>query len=460
MSCDSKSDKSQIYSQEGPQPLHRHGVKLAAERYDPEDGLIPDSPQLVAQILTLKPSSSPEYISSTESSDSDHIPPGVKPKRRVKAQASRGDAVLIGFMGGLNHPDLANRAGEEVLPQSDTESGSEAMASRCSHKHVDSPPNDVSSREPSASAKASHENGNEKQILAVYARPELPRLFTESGITQENKDRGYLGKCSQADIDCVPNHYLRNQTPSVEISNNNPGLGINGIATPGPPRISKASGPVSSPTSPMIRRATLSSATTANDTALPAMQPSQQLNVPKSPSQQQGLPSLHDSGLKPLLDGAPLRNGLRPQPTPASANAVLSPPMSSKMSTFPSPPSRSSSNFSPQYANGHPSPAYSNPSPRDPRNMSSPSHHGVHFSHFVSRSGNDALTPQSADSYVSSSAAGRSPKANIDTIEVDRSGRLLPPLVPHPGPPVINGSFQCTFDGCSAAPFPTQYLLK
>lgn len=40
-------------------------------------------------------------------------------KRRPKAQASQGDAVLIGFMGGLNHPDLATKAGEETLPQSD-----------------------------------------------------------------------------------------------------------------------------------------------------------------------------------------------------------------------------------------------------------------------------------------------------------------------------------------------------
>ena len=40
-------------------------------------------------------------------------------KRYPKAQASQGDAVLIGFMGGLNHPDLATKAGEVPLPQSD-----------------------------------------------------------------------------------------------------------------------------------------------------------------------------------------------------------------------------------------------------------------------------------------------------------------------------------------------------
>ncbi|CAF9941097.1 MAG: hypothetical protein ALECFALPRED_008993 [Alectoria fallacina] len=40
-------------------------------------------------------------------------------RKRPAAVASRGDAVLIGFMGGLNHPDLVTKAGEEPLPQLD-----------------------------------------------------------------------------------------------------------------------------------------------------------------------------------------------------------------------------------------------------------------------------------------------------------------------------------------------------
>ena len=40
-------------------------------------------------------------------------------KRRPKTQASQGDAVLIGFMGGLNDPDLATKVGEVPLPQFD-----------------------------------------------------------------------------------------------------------------------------------------------------------------------------------------------------------------------------------------------------------------------------------------------------------------------------------------------------
>ena len=48
-----------------------------------------------------------------------------KRRRRPKAEASQGDAVLIGYMGGLNHPDLASKAGEEPLDQESEESTDE-----------------------------------------------------------------------------------------------------------------------------------------------------------------------------------------------------------------------------------------------------------------------------------------------------------------------------------------------
>ena len=36
-------------------------------------------------------------------------------KRKRRTQPSRGDAVLIGLLGGLNNLDIAARAGEEPL---------------------------------------------------------------------------------------------------------------------------------------------------------------------------------------------------------------------------------------------------------------------------------------------------------------------------------------------------------
>jgi len=40
-------------------------------------------------------------------------------RRRPKVQASQGNAVLLQLMGGLNHPDLSTKTGEECLPRSE-----------------------------------------------------------------------------------------------------------------------------------------------------------------------------------------------------------------------------------------------------------------------------------------------------------------------------------------------------
>lgn len=111
--------------------LPLRGFKVAAEAYDFDDGLIRRSPPLERQIVKLRPSPSPDYLPPLERSPT---PPERQSRssnstrrRRPKAQASQGDAVLIGFMGGLNHPDLATRAGEEPLPQSDDSELEEQM---------------------------------------------------------------------------------------------------------------------------------------------------------------------------------------------------------------------------------------------------------------------------------------------------------------------------------------------
>ena len=56
-----------------------------------------------------------------QSKDPDHV--DFAPK--TEAQASQGDAVIIGYMGGLNHPDLASKAGEEPLSRESDESADE-----------------------------------------------------------------------------------------------------------------------------------------------------------------------------------------------------------------------------------------------------------------------------------------------------------------------------------------------
>ena len=83
------------------------------------------SPPLVRRIVNLKPSPSPDYLPPPERSPtperlsrSSNLNSRGK-KRRPKVQALPGDDVLVGFMGGLNYPDLAMRVGEVPLPQFD-----------------------------------------------------------------------------------------------------------------------------------------------------------------------------------------------------------------------------------------------------------------------------------------------------------------------------------------------------
>ena len=84
------------------------------------------SPPLERLTVNLNPTPSPDYCPS-ESSESPE-PSG----RRAQPQASQGDAVLINFMSGFDHPELASRAGEEALPVID-DSSPEA-----SHMDIDS----------------------------------------------------------------------------------------------------------------------------------------------------------------------------------------------------------------------------------------------------------------------------------------------------------------------------------
>ena len=95
------------------------GFKLAAETHDSDDDLIQRSPPLVPRIVNLKPSPSPKRSPTPKRLSTSSNLKFEGKKRHSKAQVLQGDAILIGFLGGLNHPDLATKAGEELLSQSD-----------------------------------------------------------------------------------------------------------------------------------------------------------------------------------------------------------------------------------------------------------------------------------------------------------------------------------------------------
>ena len=416
-----------------------------------------NSPPLVAHVVTLKPSPSPDYDSSSDSSEAEQLPPGSKARRRPRAQASRGDAVLIGFMGGLNHPELANRAGEEVLPQSDSEPSSVANDVESTSGPVEQADDLVnvagSAPSPSDAKPLERQPFKGSSETGSGTRPELPRLQTEEK---------YELPSSHDAPEAQSQDESENPSPR-QISDSTPGVAVTDARSSRSPISSRSSTdrePGHRAMSPALRRYTVPSADQTPGDTLPAMQTSPPTNTSRSPGPPRDLPSLHDSGLKPLLDGGPVKNGLHAHSTPSASSSGLSPAAGSKMARFPSSPGRSNSVFSPNFAHGQPSPAYSNASPRDATIMSPPSRPNIQPPTFPQKSASEALTPQSADSCTSGYTGASSPLPGGEPMEIDRAGRILPPLVPHPGPPIINGHFRCKHEGCTAAPFQTQYLLK
>ena len=64
-------------------------------------------------------------ISNTALDLQTKVPDHVEFAPNAEAQASQGDAVIIGYMGGLNHPNLAMAAGEEPLLEESDKSADE-----------------------------------------------------------------------------------------------------------------------------------------------------------------------------------------------------------------------------------------------------------------------------------------------------------------------------------------------
>ncbi|KAK0623361.1 hypothetical protein B0T14DRAFT_386143, partial [Immersiella caudata] len=90
-----------------------------SDLYDPDDDVLPkNSPLMKPTRVTLRLSPPPTTIPfPTVSSDSDSSPAtSPKSNRRMKAQPSQGDAVLVGALDGGRHPYIAFQAGRQALP--------------------------------------------------------------------------------------------------------------------------------------------------------------------------------------------------------------------------------------------------------------------------------------------------------------------------------------------------------
>ncbi|KAH0556659.1 hypothetical protein GP486_005539 [Trichoglossum hirsutum] len=124
--------------------------KLAQQTagYYSEDDALNLSPRLQPTVPRLNRSPSPQrFVSQPQTAvlQQSVSPPSSKhskkprSNRRHKTQPSQGDVVLVGFLGSHEHPDTAQRAGDEALP-----SYSESSDSEESDQDMDTDrPNDV-----------------------------------------------------------------------------------------------------------------------------------------------------------------------------------------------------------------------------------------------------------------------------------------------------------------------------
>lgn len=362
-------------------------------------------------------------------------------------------------MGGLNHPDLATKAGEEPLPQSDD-------------SDVDHPM-DVDGREQKHGIKPAYDKNSDLVHLAENALPLVERSNRHDASKNEHsrparpKIRTQTSLPEPKDVVHVKKEY-RQSSPSAGASS------LKRTKYESDPNHSPSKGsrrkgdPDSAAISPMLRRFTIPNSERSSTETLPAMQQSPPSSSSKSPNGQHSLPSLRAIQLEPLLDSrSPNENasrGINRPPFPISNGIVNSPPMSSiapRPAQYPSPQSRMNGPFHQSYPHSQPSPAYSDASPRDSANMSPPGkpvHHQYHPSGRTPQS--EELTPQSAESQLSSSSFSTAPSPHSHNLDVEPSRPILPPLSGIPGGSLMIGSFKCDHAGCTAPAFQTQYLLK
>ena len=436
-----------------------------------------DSPPLERLEVNLNPTPSPDYCPS-ESSESPE-PSG----RKTQPQASQGDAVLINFMSGFDHPELASRAGEEALPVLDDSSP------ETSHMELDSSRREDSQHEHADQVRLAGNalsmtldgggrgNSRENALGIENLRPQRPTVLTDSRPSTSGEHQGIDARTAKLSHRKSSEHVTFEENterrPSRAATDITPLLNSHGLH-PGSHSANKFPNILNEdePVSQVMRRNTLPAYQRSPNETLAPLQ--SQGSPGKSPGPE-SLPSLEQSGFKDLINSKPpteVRFKDVGVPQIPISKTLNSPPLGSfarKGSTsYPSPRSGMNSTFGGlTFVPGHPSPALSDTSPRDSTAMSPPDKPdrpgSLQFTQYQFKAGStqsEESTPQSAQSSGSYSSTVPSPQIGGDQMEMERAGRLLPPLVAHQGPPVMTGTFKCDYPGCTAAAFQTQYLLK
>jgi hypothetical protein len=431
------------------------------------------SPEYLPRLIK-QPSPEPVYTSSTNR----------RPKRRPRTKASQGDTVLIGYMGNLNNPEVATRAGEEPLNS----------ASEASQSEADDRPRSVMPENGAASGEtrnsslvqtAQHalpllnglEEPSEDQPGVSYSdstRPALPSLSTK-GVLSPSRDMAMGGgaEVKSGSVDRLsPNPNGCDPAP-IAAGSNQPVASR--LTPPTWSRPGQARRRHSSETSPVWRYAIPASEASPLET-LPAMQNSPPSMSANSPKGQQTLPPLyaHLGNLvvgHPVTDNARRTKRLSPGRSPyqSVSGSVRSPslgPMQPRSGQFPSPQARTNGHFSSPYSPARLwSPPCSDPSPREPYppnpDALPPSRRSLEPNRYYPNGRVDQgkeRTTASAESYPVAVSYGTEISPTGDHVNLETT-RPMPQ--PPPGTlPAVTGSFRCEHSDCKANPFQTQYLLK
>ncbi|KAL8740376.1 MAG: hypothetical protein Q9190_006914 [Brigantiaea leucoxantha] len=393
-------------------------------------------------------------------------------KRRQKTQASQGDAVLINFLGGQNHPDVATRAGEEPLnsaSQSETGDMGEEMESDAGNV------NEKNHLVQTAQDALSVDDQDDRGGNATYENVKRVRPKLQTSLASSSREQNAVKRNSSPFLRGKPDQDVPMKNESLE----QPTSGSHEAtdhqhsgASLASRRRSLTENRDSSPIATSARLRHLM--TSQGSETLPAIQSTTPSTASKSPNSQQNLPSI-SAQLGPLVDKPSPSDATSGRTTYSVGNGMHSPPssgISPLPNHYPSPQSRLNSHFVNPYAQSQPSPAsvYSEASPReppyrtnqDPTSMSPPGKPGQ-YPYYGSSSGrapqSEELTPLSADSYPGSKPFAISgPPTTGDHVMIEPGRPILPPL-PTTGP-LASGHFKCDYQGCTASPFQTQYLLK
>jgi hypothetical protein len=383
--------------------------------YDPDDVGLQNSPLLKPMKIRLEPSPSPEPTVPLppDSPESSPEPDNRKTSSRPKSQTNLGDAVLISYMGGGNHQEVARAAGDNPL----------ASEIEAAEENANGTVVDVTVAE----------HNEEQEAPAREAE-----VSAEKDVGKDHMDLTAIAAAAQA-YEAQRVALPGNDAMKVEIS------------APGDPMEDVK------PTMPSIP--SLKALLVDASIAQPSLDHSIKHELVASPTEEQ---------LPPILQHSPnsaLPNGSNPNSIklPSISESIgdinnLPEPASAGDSPYAqSPPGRPPPRFSAVPGHTHGSPPKSPVDTFPRRELPSPGGRGS-FYYNAHRRASQADGPQYTSAADYSSSNTETPSTDQSgstpaTIAIDRmsiDGITNPQI----------GGFQCTFAGCNAPPFQTQVSIR